>query len=99
MAEDPRLDRIEKSIDKFGDKLDELTKVVTDLARIEERMITLFKRMDQYDRKHDLLDGRLTTVEEDTTQRGVMDRILDKALWLILGAGLAYIVKIFGEQP
>jgi len=97
MAEDPRLDRIEKSIDKFGDKLDELTKVVTDLARIEERMITLFKRMDQYDRKHDSLDARLTTVEEDTTQRGVMDRILDKALWLILGAGLAFVVKVFGE--
>ena len=97
MAEDPRLDRIEKSIDKFGDKLDELTKVVTDLARIEERMITLFKRMDQYDRKHDSLDARLTTVEEDTTQRGVIDRVMDKALWLILGAGLAFAVKVFGE--
>ena len=97
MADDVRFDRIEKSIDKFGDKLDELTKVVTDLARIEERMITLFKRMDQYDRKHDSLDGRLTSVEEDTTQRGVIDRVMDKALWLILGAGLAFAVKVFGE--
>ena len=97
MADDVRFDRIEKSIDKFGDKLDELTKVVTDLARIEERMITLFKRMDQYDRKHDSLDARLTTVEEDTTQRGVIDRVMDKALWLILGAGLAFAVKVFGE--
>lgn len=40
--DDRRLDRIES-------KLDELTKVVTDLARIEERMVTLFKRMDKYD--------------------------------------------------
>lgn len=97
MADDVRFDRIEKSIDKFGDKLDELTKVVTDLARIEERMITLFKRMDQYDRKHDSLDARLTSVEEDTTQRGVIDRVMDKALWLVLGAGLAFAVKVFGE--
>lgn len=96
MTDDVRFDRIEKSLDKFGDKLDELTKVVTDLARVEERMVTLFKRMDQYDRRHDLLDGRLTTVEENTTQRGVVDRILDKALWLVLGAGLAFAVKVFG---
>lgn len=96
MTDDVRFDRIEKSLDKFGDKLDELTKVVTDLARVEERMVTLFKRMDQYDRRHDLLDGRLTTVEENTTQRGVVDRILDKALWLVFGAGLAFAVKVFG---
>jgi hypothetical protein len=96
MTDDVRFDRIEKSLDKFSDKLDELTKVVTDLARVEERMVTLFKRMDQYDRRHDLLDGRLTTVEENTTQRGVVDRILDKALWLVFGAGLAFAVKVFG---
>jgi hypothetical protein len=96
MTDDVRFDRIEKSLDKFGDKLDELTKVVTDLARVEERMVTLFKRMDQYDRRHDLLDGRLTTVEDNTTQRGVVDRILDKALWLVFGAGLAFAVKVFG---
>jgi hypothetical protein len=35
-------------------------------------------------------------VEDNTTQRGVVDRILDKALWLVFGAGLAFAVKVFG---
>ena len=39
---DERLMRIE-------DKLDKLSNAVVTLARMEERMITLFKRMDHYD--------------------------------------------------
>ena len=77
MAEEPRFERMEKQIDKLGDKIDDLTKVVTVMARIEERMITLFKRMETYEDRHDTLDVRLTSVEQNTTQRGVVDRVLD----------------------
>ena len=49
MAEEPRFERMEKQIEKLGDKIDDLTKVVTVMARIEERMITLFKRMETYE--------------------------------------------------
>ena len=42
MSDDQRLERIEK-------KLDTLSDAVVSLARMEERMITLFKRMDNYD--------------------------------------------------
>ena len=88
---------MEKQIDKLGDKIDDLTKVVTVMARIEERMITLFKRMEAYEDRHDTLDGRLTGVEQNTTQRGVVDRVLEKGFWLVLGAGMAFLVKVFGE--
>lgn len=97
MAEEPRFDRIERNIEKLGDKIDELTKVVTVMARIEERMVTLFKRMETYEDRHDTLDGRITNVERNTEQRGVVDSVVGKAFWLILGAGLAFVVKIFGE--
>ena len=88
---------MEKQIDKLGDKIDDLTKVVTVMARIEARMITLFKRMETYEFRHDTLDGRLTSVEQNTTQRGVVDRVLEKGFWLVLGAGMAFLVKVFGE--
>ena len=39
MSEENRLERIEK-------KLDEMSKAIISLARMEERMVTLFKRMD-----------------------------------------------------
>ena len=97
MAEEPRFERMEKQIDKLGDKIDDLTKVVTVMARIEERMITLFKRMETYEFRHDTLDGRLKNVEQNTSQRSVIDRVLEKGFWLVLGAGMAFLVKVFGE--
>lgn len=97
MAEEPRFERMEKQIEKLGDKIDDLTKVVTVMARIEERMITLFKRMETYEFRHDTLDGRLKNVEQNTSQRSVIDRVLEKGFWLVLGAGMAFLVKVLGE--
>jgi hypothetical protein len=92
MAEDPRLERMEN-------KIDELTKLVTSTARIEERMITLFKRMETYEFRHDNLDGRIVEVERTVTKTGVVDQVLEKGFWVVMGGGIAYVVKVFGEQP
>jgi hypothetical protein len=99
MAEDSRFDRVEKHLDKLGDKIDELTKVVTTMARIEERMVTLFKRMDVYETRNGSLDNRLTDIENGSTRHGVVFGLFDKVFWLALGGGLAFLIKIFGEQP
>ena len=90
MAEDPRLERMEN-------KIDELTKLVTSMARIEERMITLFKRMETYEFRHDNLDGRIVEVEKTITKTGVVDQVLEKGFWVVIGGGIAYVVKVFGE--
>lgn len=42
MPDDDRLDRIER-------KLDTMAEAIITLARMEERMVTLFRRMDSYD--------------------------------------------------
>lgn len=99
MADDARFDRMEKNLDKLGDKIDELTKVVTAMARIEERMVTLFKRMDRYDEAQADLHDRLAEVEKVSTKRGVVYHLVDKGFWLIVGAGLAYIVRTSGGTP
>jgi SMC interacting uncharacterized protein involved in chromosome segregation len=90
MAEDPRLERMEN-------KIDELTKLVTSTARIEERMITLFKRMETYEFRHDNLDSRIGDVEKTVTKTGVVDQVLEKGFWVVIGGGIAYVVKVFGE--
>lgn len=97
MAEDPRLERVEKHIDKLGDKIDELTKVITAMARIEERMVTLFKRMDIYDARGAALDERVGVIENTVTKTGVVDQVLEKGFWVVLGGGIAFIVKVLGE--
>ena len=97
MAEEPRFDRVERHLDKLGDKIDELTKVVTTMARIEERMVTLFKRMDSYDTRHTSLVERVDEMENGSTRQAAVFGLFDKVFWLILGAGLAFVVKVFGE--
>jgi len=97
MADDQRFDRIEKNLDKLGDKIDEVTKVVTAMARIEERMVTLFKRMDRYDEAQADMDDRLAEVEKVSTKRGVVYQLIDKGFWLVIGAGLTYIIKVTGN--
>lgn len=89
MSED-RLTRIE-------DKLDKMSEAITLLARMEERMVTLFKRMDKYDDVHGKLAERVVAVEKVTLQRGVVYHILDKGFWLVAGGGLAYIMKGVGQ--
>ena len=89
MADEQRLERMEN-------KIDELTKVVTSMARIEERMITLFKRMETYEFRHDNLDGRIVEVERTVTKTGVVDQVLEKGFWIVIGGGVAYAFKAFG---
>lgn len=81
MSED-RLTRIE-------DKLDKMSEAITLLARMEERMVTLFKRMDKY-------DDKLSAIEKVTIQRGAIYHMFDKGFWLVVGAGLAWIAKVYG---
>ena len=56
MSDDHRLERIEN-------KLDEVGKAIVALARMEERMITLFKRMDTLDNEQSAQARRLSLVE------------------------------------
>ena len=88
MSED-RLTRIE-------DKLDKMSEAITLLARMEERMVTLFKRMDKYDENQSKLTDRVSAVEKVTLQRGVVYHLIDKGFWLVVGAGLAWIVRVAG---
>ena len=90
MADEHRLERMEN-------KIDELTKVVTSMARIEERMITLFKRMETYEFRHDNLDSRIGDVEKTVTKTGVVDQVLEKGFWVVVGGGIAFLVKVLGE--
>jgi len=90
VTDDARLERMEK-------KLDTLSEAVVSLARMEERMITLFKRMDKYDDVQTGVADRVEKVEKITVQRGVVFHMLDKLLWVVVGAGVALIVKLGGQ--
>lgn len=76
--DDSRLERIE-------DKLDKLSDAVISIVRVEERMVTLFKKMEAMDDRQNVLDARLTDVERTSLARGVIFRLVDKVSWLVIG--------------
>lgn len=76
--DDSRLERIE-------DKLDKLSDAVISIVRVEERMVTLFKKMESMDERQNVLDARLTDVERTSLARGVIFRLVDKVSWLVIG--------------
>lgn len=74
-----------------------MAEAITLLARMEERMVTLFKRMEKYDESQSDLTERVQEIEKVTIQRGVVYHLLDKGFWLIIGAGLTYLAKTSGS--
>lgn len=76
-----RLDRIEEKLDKVGE-------AIISLARMEERMITLFKRMDGYDDKQKAIGERVGKLEISSATSAWIERVI----WLIIGAGVVYFI-------
>ena len=87
-VEDQRLSRIELKLDKLSD-------AVVSLARMEERMLTLFKRMDSYDQKQIIVENRVREVEKVSISRGAIFRLVDKMVWLIVGLIIAIVAEMF----
>ena len=83
MADDARLERIER-------KLDEVGQAVVALARVEERLVTLFKRMDSIDTEQRAQGVRLTEVEQNSGNNGQMLRFVERIFWIILAASVTF---------
>ena len=82
-----RLGRIEK-------KLDDLAQAVVGLARMEERMITLFKRMDTYDNAQFKLSERVNELEKSSTKKTAILSVGERLVWLVVGAIVVTFVNL-----
>ena len=90
MSEDDRLIRIENKLDKLAD-------AIVGLARVEERTITLFRRVDIVEERQNQSDDRIDVLEKTNLGRSVIYSIFDKITWLAAGAVIvAYITKWLG---
>lgn len=83
MSDDRRLERIEN-------KLDEVGKAIVALARMEERMITVFKRMDSLDADQVSQARRLMLVEGKVGNNGQALRFAERVFWIVVTAAVAF---------
>jgi len=80
--DESRLDRIEK-------KLDKMAEAIVSLARMEERMITLFSRMDRYEEQQNEVEHRLTVVEKSSGSNGQTLRFVERLFWIVVSGAVA----------
>ena len=57
-------------VSRMEEKLDKLSEAVTSMARIEERMISVFKRLDRVDEGFNKSDRRMDELEQTSIRRG-----------------------------
>ena len=83
---DNRLSRIEE-------KLDKLFEAVISMARIEERMISVLKRLDRVDEGFNKSGKRMDELEQTSIQRGQTIAFAERLFWIILtgAAGLVFV--------
>ena len=88
MDDSNRLDRIET-------KLDKLSEAVIDMARLEERLITLFNRMERIEETQVNIIRRVDELQEISNGRGHVIRFVERIFWIVLTAAVGSIFWIY----
>ena len=83
MSDAGRLERIESKLDSVGEAL-------VALARLDERMITLFRRMDTLDEQQNTQANRLVKLEGSVGSNGASLRFAERVFWIVITAGVAF---------
>lgn len=83
---DERLDRIEGKVDRLADAL-------VEMARMEERLVSVFKRMDEMSGMLKKMDNRLDDMEKQAIVRGQKIAFAERIFWMIAtgAVGLAFV--------
>ncbi len=73
--------------------MDKLSEAVVELARIEERMITIFKRLDSYEGVFNKIDERMDDMEKQSIARGQKIAFAERFFWMVCtgAVGLAFV--------
>lgn len=72
-------------------KIDRLSDAVIQLARMEERMISLFSRMDKYEDHLNKIENRVDDLEDTSTKRGTIFDQFGKGFWVVVTAAVSSI--------
>ena len=83
---------IEPRLARMENKLDNLADAVVNMARIEERMITLFNRMDAYDARQVAIWDRMGVIFDrvvDLERSAMTTKVIEKLSYIVASAGVA----------
>jgi hypothetical protein len=83
----------EDRLSRMEEKLDRLSEAVVAMARMEERMLTLFKRMDKFDDCIHKIDTRMDEMERKAIAREQKIAFAERLFWMVCtgAVGLAFV--------
>jgi len=87
MIPDSRLERIEEKLDKLSD-------TVADLARIEERMLSVFKRLDRHEKRLDDQEDDIKEINNDVILNSKSVKGAERLMWVAISAGASFLVYL-----
>lgn len=83
----------EDRLDRIEEKLDKMSEAIICLARMEERMVTVFRRLDTFDDLCKKMDARMDEYEKQAIARGQKIAFAERVFWMILtgAVGLVFV--------
>ena len=80
-------------LSRMEDKLDKLSEAVVKIARMEERLLTIFKRLEHMDAAFKKYDDRVDEIEKQALIRGQKIALAERLFWMVVtgAVGLAFI--------
>jgi hypothetical protein len=84
--------KIDQVSDKFDAKFDKINETLGLLVRVDERIVSLFKRMDMYDDSLKGQGARIGELEKKVHSSAWVERVI----WVVVAAGIAAVVKLAG---
>jgi len=85
VVEEHRLDRIEQ-------KLDKLAEAVSNIVRVEEQMLSLFKRVDRFEKRLDEQEDDLRAVSEKVIMNSKTVANGERLFWILASAAVSIAV-------
>ena len=79
---------------RMEDKLDKLSEAVVEMARIEERLLTIFKRLEHMDAAFKKYDDRVDEIEKQALIRGQKIAFSECLSWVV-ATGAVGIASVF----
>jgi len=75
------------------EKLDKLSEAIICMARMEERLVSIFKRLNRVDEGFYKSDQRMDALEQTSIKRGQTIAFAERLFWIILtgAVGLVFV--------
>jgi len=80
-----RLQRIEEKLDRLAD-------TITEFARIEERMLSVFKRLDRHEKRLDDQEDDIRNLSNDVLLNTKTSNNIERMFWIFVTAGASFTV-------